>query len=324
MDVSAVVLAGGVGSRMRPLTDHAAKPLLPLGREPLVGYQLRRLAAAGVRRVVVATGYRAADFPGVLGDGGDHGLSLSYLAEDEPLGTGGAAAAAARLVPGAGRVVVLNGDLLSSHDLRRQLAAAEGYPLTLHVRAVPDVAAYGSVRLAPDGRVLDFAEKTGSGPGTVNAGTYVIDADLLRGLPAGPASLERDVFPRLVEDSVPVLGHVDDGYFRDVGDPFAYRDASGDAVSGRLPAAPAGDPERYVAATAQVAASARVDGGSSVHEGAEVAQDAALHATVVLPGARIGAGARLERCVVPHDVVVPDGTQLRDTVVTASLLAGRR
>ncbi|WP_265446778.1 nucleotidyltransferase family protein [Flexivirga meconopsidis] len=322
MNVSAVVLAGGVGSRMRPLTDNRPKPLLPLGREPLIGYQLRRLAAVGVRRVVIATGYRAADFPAALGDGSDYGVALSYVAEDTPLGTGGAAAAAARELPEADRLIVLNGDLLSSHDLRAQLGAADGRALCLHVRQVPDVAAYGSVRLAVDGRVLEFAEKTGSGPGTINAGSYVIDAALLRGLPARPASLERDVFPRLVDSGMPVLGHVADGYFRDVGDPFAYRDASADAVTGALPDAPAGDPQRYVAASADVAPSAQIADGSSVHADAVVARDAQLRGTVVLPGARVGAGVGLDRCVVAPGTRVPDGIQLADTVVTDSLPAG--
>ncbi len=324
------MLAGGAGTRMRPLTDDCPKPLLPLAAEPLIGYQLRRLAAAGVRDIVVSTGYLADRFHAVLGDGRPWGVRLQHCVEDEPLGTGGALRASVELLPDVDRVVVLNGDLLSSHDLAAQLVALDGAGrtnpsddrarLVLHVREVPDVAPYGQVSCGAGMRVTGFAEKSGSGPGLANAGTYVADADLLRGLPTGRSSWERDLLPALLADGVPVLARTADGYFRDVGSPTAYRLASVDAVTGVLPGALdiGSGGEAYVAVGAHVDPAARLTGGCSVHAGAVVGARAQLAGTVVLPGARVGAGAHLVRCVVAEGASVAPGTVLTDSIASDS------
>ena len=316
MDLSAIVLAGGVGSRLRPLTDDCPKPLLPLGIEPLVGYQLRRLAAVGVSRVVLATGYLADRFARELGDGDRWGLQLRHSVEERPLGTGGALRMAMHALPDADRVVVLNGDLLSSHDLAAQLSGVGSARACLHVREVSDVAPYGRVRCDASGRVTGFAEKTGSGPGLVNAGTYVVRAELLRALPTGPSSWERDVLPKLLADGTPVVAWQGDGYFRDVGSPSAYRQASVDAVTGALPDALTAPAERYAAPGAHVVIDARLTGGSCVYDGARVDARALLDATVVLPGAHVGEGAQLTRCVVAADAVVDAGDIRSDAVIT--------
>lgn len=317
MTLAGIVLAGGAGSRMRPLTDDCPKPLLPIGPEPLIGYQLRRLAAAGVRDVVISTGYLAGHFDAVLGDGARWGLRLRHCVEDEPLGTGGALRASIEHLPDADRVVVLNGDLLSSHDLSGQLAADRSAQVCLHVRRVPDVAPYGQVTCDDDGRVRGFAEKSGTGPGLANAGTYVVDADLLRSLPVGRSSWERDVLPTLIADGVTVLAWSGDGYFRDVGSPTAYRLASVGAVTGALPDSIGDDGDAYVAPEAYVDPTARLTGGCSVHAGAAVDSGAVLEGTVVLPGARVGADARLIRCVVAAGARVTGGTHWADAVLTA-------
>lgn len=305
---------------MRPLTDDCPKPLLPLGPEPLIGYQLRRLAAAGVHDVVVSTGYLAERFAATLGDGSRWGLRLRYCVEDEPLGTGGAMRAAVDLLPDADRVVVLNGDLLSSHDLPAQLEAAGSAGVCLHVRSVPDVAAYGHVTCEDDGRVREFAEKSGSGPGMANAGTYVVAAGLLRSMPAGRSSWERDLLPALIGSGAEVLAWRGDGYFRDVGSPASYRMASVHAVTGALPDALAADPAAYVAPDAYVDPAARLSGGCSVQPGV-VIEAAVLDEVVLLAGARVRAGADLARCVVAEGVTVPGGSTWQDTVVTAERTA---
>lgn len=304
---------------MRPLTDGCPKPLLPLGPEPLIGYQLRRLAAAGVRDVVVATGYLADHFAAALGDGSRWGLRAQQCVEDDPLGTGGAIRAAVDLLPGMDRVIVLNGDLLSSHDLVAQLSAASSAAVCLHVRSVPDVAVYGHVTCGEGNRVRAFAEKSGGGPGLANAGTYIADADLLRSLPVGRSSWERDLLPGLIGSGVPIVAWQGDGYFRDVGSPTAYRLASVDAVTGALPGALPGDRAAYVAPEAHIAEGAKLSGGTSVHIGAAVETGAELDAVVVLPGAWVGARACMTRCVVAAGVRVPGGTTWRDLVVTAEL-----
>lgn len=318
VDVGGIVLAGGAGSRMRPLTDDCPKPLLPLGPEPLVGYQLRRLAAAGVRDVVVSTGYLADRFATTLGDGSRWGLRLVYCVETEPLGTGGALRAAIDLLPGVDRVVVLNGDLLSSHDLTAHLQSAGSAGACLHVRPVPDVSAYGKVTCDEDGRVREFVEKSGSGPGLANAGTYVVAAGLLRALPVGRSSWERDLLPALIGSGTEVRAWRGDGYFRDVGSPSSYRMASVDAVTGALPGALSADPDAWVAADASVDPAARLTGGCSVQSGV-VVEAAELDEVVLLPRARVGAGAELARCVVAEGVTVPAGTVASDIVLDGEL-----
>jgi len=304
---------------MRPLTDHCPKPLLPLAATPLVGYQLRRLAAVGVRQVVIATGYLAGLFSDTLGTGDRWGVRLSYSVEREPLGTGGALWAAVGQLPEVDQVIVVNGDLLSSHDLSQQLLATAAGAVSVHVRAVPDVAPYGQVTCDETGRVSAFAEKSGSGPGFANAGTYVVPAALLRALPTGRSSWERDLLPALIAAGERVLGWPGDGYFRDVGSPEAYRLACVDAVTGALPGGESFPGGSYVGASASVSPDARLSGGTSIHERAIVEMGAHLDGCVVLPGARVGAGARLERCVVASGAAISPGAICHDRVLTGIL-----
>lgn len=220
---------------MGELTDTVPKPMLPLGGLPLVAHQLLRLQQVGVNRVVLATGYLAEQFAGL------HGLNeltceLVISHEDVPLGTGGALARAAGALRARDTdpVLVLNGDLLSRHDLRAQLAAlartrAElGCELVLHVREVADARAYGSVSVAASGRVTGFVEKSASPPSRlVSAGTYAVSAGLLRGLPQGVSSLEVDILPTLVDRGL-VAAYREEAYFLDVGTPEALAQAQAD------------------------------------------------------------------------------------------------
>lgn len=223
-----IVLAGGLGTRLRAASGDLPKPLVEVGGEPLVAHQIRRLVAAGVPDVTVAVGYGADQVVQLLGAGEAWGARLSYSREDEPLGTGGALALAARgaVAPG-DTVVVVNGDLLSRHDLAAQVRVFEesGAAVLLHVREVSDARAYGVVSVDGD-RVTGFHEKPAeAAPGLMNAGTYVMRGEVLLGLPdTVPLSVEVDVFPRLVT-SADVRAHRDDAEFLDVGTPEALEQA---------------------------------------------------------------------------------------------------
>lgn len=318
----AVVLAGGLGTRLRAIGSDLPKPLLPLGPQPLVAYLLRRLGAFGVQRGLLAVAHQADRFPPALGDGRALGLDLTYVREPRRLGTGGALRLAAdSLGDHVGTVVVANGDLLSGHDLRRQeelLAAASDADAVLHVREVPDVSAFGHVVLDGE-RVASFVEKPAAGgAGLVNAGTYVLRRAVLDAIPAGvETSLERDVLPDLVRQGR-VVAYREDAYFRDVGTPLSFVAASADAVLGRVPGMPAGaGGEAWVHPQAQVDPAAVLTRGSAVHAGARVAAGAVLEAAVVLPGGRVEQGARLERAVVAPGAVVPAGVVLQDAVHAA-------
>ena len=204
---AAVVLVGGQGSRLRPLTLNTPKPMLPTAGVPFLAHLLSRIAAAGIRRVVLGTAYRAEVFEAFLGEqttGGLEGLELECCPEPEPLGTGGGIRFAAdALEPGYDEVVVFNGDILSGVDVRAVVGEhrAAGADATLHLVRVADPTAFGCVPTDDDGRVLAFLEKTPTPPtDQVNAGCYVFRRDVLDAIPAGrPVSVERETFPGLLE-----------------------------------------------------------------------------------------------------------------------------
>lgn len=298
------MLAGGRGSRMRPLTDDCPKPLLPVGDRSLLQRQLNDLAALGATRVVVAAGYRAADLHSAFPDhrspaGGPDGApsrpEVRVVREARPLGTGGGLREALTEVRDADAVLVLNGDLLTGHDLAAQVRALQEADdevlAVVHVREVADARPYGSVVLGPDDRVTAFVEKSDTPPArTINAGTYVVRPALRERIPDGAVSLEREVFPALAAEGR-LHGHREDADFLDVGNPAALVRANQQVVR-------AGGAEALVLPGAQVHPDAVLTGGSVVHPGARVGAGARLDGAVVLPEAVIGTGCLVARSVI--------------------------
>lgn len=324
--LEAVVLVGGQGTRLRPLTIGVPKPLLPTAGVPFLAHQLARAAAAGVGRVVLATAYRAAMFADCLGDGASFGLEICYVQEDVPLGTGGAirnAAAALRGGP-ASPVIVLNGDILSGHDLTAQLelhAKAEA-AVTLHLVEAPDPAAFGCVPIDSSGRVAAFLEKTPNPvANTVNAGCYVFRREVIDQIPPGEVtSVERATFPALIEAGAVVMGYPDDSYWLDVGTPEAFVRGSCDLVLGRLESpALAGRPgvpgDALMLDGAEVHAGASVTGGSVVGAGSVVEAAAEVDGSVLFDGAHVSPGARVRGSVVGRGAGIGPGAVLEDAVI---------
>lgn len=314
MSLHAVILAGGYGSRMMPLTTRTPKHLLPIGDEPVIAHQLRRLAAAGVDSVTLATAHHAEAFLPALGHGERFGLHLRYTREPAPLGTGGAlrhACAGLALHPD-DALVVINGDLVSDHDLTAHVRAhhGAGAPLaTIHARPVDDASAFGLLHLDGD-RVTRFEEKPADAPaGFVNAGTYVVSPPLLDLIPtAEVVSLERDVFPPAVTLPEGVRVYREDARFADIGTPAALlaanlawaRENQSNGTSALL--------------DAQVSPTARVD-RCLVMPGAQIGADAVLTDSVVGPGCVISDGAHLATCVLGDDARVSPGLRLADAVL---------
>lgn len=327
--MEAIIVAGGLGTRLRPLTVHTPKHLLPVAGTALVAHQLATLAGAGVSRVVLATSYHADQFEPELGDGSAWGVELVYVTEREPLGTGGAIRyGGARLESAGGDpVLILNGDILSGHDLHAQLryhqeASAD---VTLHLVEVPDARAYGCVPTR-DGRVTAFVEKSPDPVSRqINAGCYVFRRSVIDEMPAGRVvSVERETFPGLVAAGGVVLGHLDQRYWIDVGTPAALCRASADVVRGVAPSAAfRGVPgEAFVAAEATLAAGASAYGGSSLGPGAAVAADAVIDGSLVARGATIGRGAQVVDSVVGPGAQVGAGVVLRDAVIGDQAVIG--
>jgi len=223
-----VILAGGQGTRLRPLTLARAKPVVPVLNRPFLAWQLALLREHGVTDVVLACSYRVDDVRSALGEAEHLGVRLRYVIEAEPLGTGGGVGNAADLT--SGTVFVLNGDVLSDVDLSamRAFHEARGSRTTIFLTRVSDPRQYGLVETSADGRLRRFREKPSGDEAittdTINAGVYLLDAALLNRIPGGRnVSIEREFFPALIADGTPAYGWVSDAYWRDIGSPSAYR-----------------------------------------------------------------------------------------------------
>jgi mannose-1-phosphate guanylyltransferase len=322
----AVLLVGGKGTRLRPLTVTTPKPLLPTAGVPFVYHQLAKLRAAGVEHVVLATSYRPEDFRTGLGDGSALGMRIDYVHEDEPRGTGGAIRNVSGLLEGGpdDAVVILNADVLSGHDLVAQLAAHRdaAADVTLHLTEVADPRAFGCVPIDGSGRVTAFLEKMPE-PVTnrINAGCYVFRRSVIDAIPPDrKVSVERETFPALVSSGAHVLGFCEQAYWLDVGTPAAYIGGSRDLVLGVLrSAAMPGEPgERLVLDRALIAADALVCGGSVVGEGAVVGAGARVEGSIVMTGALVGADA------VVRDSVLGNGARIAPGVLVDGAVVGDR
>jgi len=328
--LEAILLVGGQGTRLRPLTIGTPKPLLPTAGVPFLAHQIARAAASGVRRIVMATAYRSEMFAEVFGDGSEYGLEIVYAFEDEPLGTGGGIRnAAASLASGPDDpVVVLNGDILSGHDLGAQidLHRKADAAVTLHLVQVPDPARFGCVPTDLDGRVTAFLEKDPH-PVTsqVNAGCYVFTRRYIDAMPAGRVlSVERETFPGLIEAGQTVMGYLESAYWLDVGTPEAFVRGSCDLVLGELasPALPGPSGAALLLPGARADPSAGLSGGTAVGAGCVVGAGAAIDGSVLFDGVTVGAGASVTASVVGAGARIGDGAVLAGVVVGAGAEIG--
>jgi len=328
--LEAIMLVGGKGTRLRPLTLSAPKPLLPTAGLPFLAHQLARAAECGITHVVLATSYRAEMFTEAFGDGAQFGLSIDYEYESVPLGTGGGIRnAAARLRGGPDDpIVVLNGDILSGHDLPAQvdLHRKTEAAVTLHLVPVEDPSRYGSVPTDERARVTAFLEKMPN-PATnqINAGCYVFRRAVIDQIPVGQViSVERDTFPSLIEAGAVVMGYAEAAYWLDVGTPEAFVQGSCDLVLGTLPspALPGPTGESLVLGDARVAANARLTCGTTIGKRAVVETGALVEGSVVFDGATIGAGAVVRNSIVGHGATIAGTTTVGGATVRAAEIDG--
>jgi mannose-1-phosphate guanylyltransferase len=310
--VKAVILAGGEGTRLRPLTLTLPKPVVPVVDRPFLRHQLDLLGQAGVTEIVFSVAYRPERVQAIFGDGSALGKKIRYAVEPTPLGTGGAVKNAERYLDDT--TVVLNGDVLTDVDLasvvrrhRESRASA-----TLVLAPVPNPAAYGLVETDGDGRVRRFVEKPPPDQittDTINAGIYVLQTSTLELMPAGVNhSIERAFFPALLGRGDHVAAHVHRGYWIDIGTPEKYLQVHRDVLGGRFP----------------VRLEGRAVAGGWVHEGAVVEPGADLRAPFYVgPGSRISARAEVgPNAVLSSRVRVEAGARIRDSVLWAGCQVG--
>jgi mannose-1-phosphate guanylyltransferase len=318
--MQAIVLVGGEGTRLRPLTDSIPKPALTLVDRPFLAYMVEWLAAHGVSEVVLACGFLPDQLREALGDDERHGARIRYVVEPERRGTaGGIRFAAEALGDELGdRFLALNGDVLTDLDLTALLAAHEvrRARATLALYPVEDSAAYGLVSCDEVGAVTAFVEKTGKEvPGEINAGAYVLERSVLDLVPAGrEVSIERQVFPHLVGDGLQALCL--DGYWMDIGTPDRYLQASWDILEGRVQTqVKATAPGLFVGAGAAVATGAAIGPRAVLAPGCEVAAGATVRGSVLLDGCAVAAGATVEDSILAPGVTVQPGAMLAGAVV---------
>lgn len=310
---TAVVVAGGRGTRLQPLTHDLPKPLVPFCGEPFLAGVVRRLAAAGVEQVLLVVGRDTAPFAVLEPLGAELGVQVEAVPEPEPLDTaGGVRAALDRLD---GPTLVCNGDILTDVPFADVVDAhvAAGADATLVLTRVQDTSSFG-VCVREGERIVDFVEKPAPGtlPGqdAVNAGTYVLDPAVLADRPQGRLSFERDVFPGLLAGGGHLHGYVWEGAWADLGTPQRYREGHRLALDGAL---------RWPA----------LDAVPGDGDGVRVAPDASVDGAelrgpvLVLPGARLGRGARVgPHVVVGHGCDVAEGAELHDVVLGAGTVVG--
>ena len=335
--MQALILAGGEGTRLQPLTLTIPKPAIQLVDRPFLRYMIDWLGRHGVDDVVVASGFGAEALRGAL-DGG--GTSIAYVQESEPLGTGGPLRLAADEGILGERFLVLNGDILADLDLGALLRshAESGAAATLALYPVEDPRAYGLVRTKAGGEVTAFVEKPDPeevGTAEISAGAYVVERRVLDLIPPGRmVSIEREVFPRLVGDGL--YGHALDGYWMDIGTPERYLQASWDILEGRVRTevgdrldAPglrveegAGvDAAATVRAPALLEADVTIGSGASIGgraviaSGSQVGDRAAVSSSVVLAGSSIGSEARITDSILAPGARIGEGARVGPNVV---------
>jgi mannose-1-phosphate guanylyltransferase len=334
--MQALILAGGEGTRLRPLTSTVPKPVVPLVDRPFIAFMLDWLRAHGVDDVIMSCGFLASGVRNVLGDGSAYGVRLRYVEEPQPLGTGGALKFAESLLDE--RFLMLNGDVLTDLDLSAQLALHDmrGAQATLALTPVEDPSAYGLVRTLEDGAVTQFVEKPAPDQidtRNISAGIYVLERSVLDLLePEQPASIERDVFPRLVGDGL--YAYVGDGYWLDIGTPERYLEGTFDILEGTVSTAVTermGDsyvclepgtenegrviPSALVERDCRIAPGARIGGRVVLETGVTVGADTTIERAVVLRGSSIGANCRLSGCIVAGGVEIGDNTHIEGLAV---------
>jgi mannose-1-phosphate guanylyltransferase len=314
--VQAVILVGGEGTRLRPLTSTVPKPVVPLVDRPLIGYMLDWLRGHGVDEVIMSLGFLATGVRNVLGDGSDFGVSLRFVEEPEPRGTAGALKYAEEFLHD--RFLMLNGDVLTDLDLSAQIAQHEatGATGTLALVPVPDPSSYGLVRLREDKSVEEFLEKPA--PGTVldtnliSAGAYVLERSVLDLIePDRKVSIEREVWPRLVGEGL--YGFDDqDAYWLDIGTPERYLEATFDILGRKVETGRNGTADSHHGSGTQISPSANVGSLVVLGAGVGVGDDSVVERCVVLDGTQIGAGCVLRDCIVGPGVHIGDRTQVID------------
>jgi mannose-1-phosphate guanylyltransferase len=324
--MQAVILVGGEGTRLRPLTSTVPKPVVPLVDRPFISFMLEWLKGHGIDDVIMSCGFLATSVRNVLGDGSGLGIRLRFVEEPDPRGTAGALKFAESMLDE--RFLMLNGDVLTDIDLTAQIAQHErtGARATLALVPVEDPTAYGLVQLEEDRSVRDFVEKPSSDQidtNLISAGAYVLEREVLDLVPSDRnVSIEREVWPRLIGDGL--YGYPSESYWLDIGTPERYLQGTFDIIEGNV-ATVVGERlgSDYLAVDEGAEVRGRVIPPAVIERGVSVAEGAHVGSLVVLgQDVSIGAGSTVERAVVMNGTEIGAGCTLRDCIVAGGCRVG--
>ena len=347
-DMQAVIMAGGEGSRLRPLTSNMPKPMLPVVNRPMMEHIIKLLQRHGITDVVATVQFLSSVIRNYFGDGSDVGVSLSYTTEEVPLGTAGSVLAAAEFLDGP--FYVVSGDALTDLDLHEvaDFHRANGASATIVLKRVPDPVEFGIVMTDDGGRVERFLEKPSWGQvfsDTINTGIYVLEPDILDLIPPDqPFDFSSDLFPLMLEKGLPIYGFVTDDYWTDVGTTSAYLQAHFDVLSRSVRAERPGfelrprvwvggdvdiDPTARIEAPALIGDNARLGAGvvvgayTTIGSNSILSDDSVVNQSVVMDGAHVGASARVRGSIVGRGAVIERGAALEEgSVVGDEVVVG--
>lgn len=328
-----VIIAGGMGTRLRPLTLRRPKPLIRVANRPFLEYQVAQLHAAGADEVVFATNYMAEAIEAHFGDGSAFGVRMRYAVESEPLGTAGAIRNAVEGLP-PDRCIVFNGDILTDFDIGAIAKSHQerGAKATLTLKKVQRPHPYGVISVDDDFKVLSFDEPTDEqkraadrgekqhGFDYINAGIYILEPDLIAQIPLRKCSIEREFYPQALSQGVLIVGYPGEGYWLDIGRPAQYVAATRALLSNEVKAAlsPAGQLENGVwrGKDETIAPDARIDTGCCLGDGCKIGSGTTLDRYTVLgSNCRIGTNCRLSGAILGDRVKVADGSILENCIV---------
>ncbi len=324
--MQALILAGGKGTRLRPLTVYTPKPIVPLVNRPFLTYQLEILRRAGISNITLSLGYQPDKIEGLLGDGSDYDVNLRFVTEPHPMGTGGAYKYAASSIRET--TVVLNGDILTDLDVEAivRFHRAKGATATIVLTPVDNPSAYGLVETDQESRVLRFREKpkpeelAALTVNTINAGIYVLEPEVLDLIPAGENhSFEYNVFPALLEQGKPFYACVlENSYWRDIGTTESYLAAHHDFLDGKIKGFAIERSPR-----AEVATAAVVDRRSVLDDDCTIKPSARVLNSVIGKGVHVEEKAIIENSVVWAHTRISSGAEIRNAVVGRSCYLGK-
>ena len=293
---SAILLVGGMGTRMQPLTLSTPKPMLELLGRPITEHQIVKARDAGIEEIVLATSFMSEVFTPHFGDGSEFGIKISYAVEEVALGTGGAIRNAARYLQGDGPTMIFNGDVLSAHSLRDQIDFhfKNDAEVSIYLTTVEDARPFGVVELDHDKRISSFREKMDNPPSNViNAGCYIFNRRAINEIPEGEVvSVERTTFPALLNRNARVFGFVDSSFWLDVGNPRAL-----------------------LAATRELL---RVEGKSfALGEGVSLESDVTLVDSYISASSSVGSGSTITNSIIGRGAKIGRSVTLTDSFVAA-------